>query len=385
MAARREIRSFRDMTRTRLLTAALTLAALAGLGAFVVDANASAPPAAIPRQELQDRLDSLVDGEVASAALLRVDAGHAHWSGASGAAEVGGSEPADPRGHFRIGSVTKTFAATVLLQLVDEGSLGLDEFVDEHLPGVVPNGDAITIRHVLAHQSGLHDYMSEDGYSTNKWRGDARFDSYEPAELLDVAFAHEPDFEVPGSRWHYSNTNYIVVAALIEHLTGESYGEQVEERILRPLRMRDTTVPGDDPTVPEPHAHGYTTVDGVLVDATEQNPSLDNAAGEMISTTADLNRFFGALLGGKLLSPGTLSAMRETVATGTIFEYGLGLQKFTLPCGEAATGHGGQLLGYMTYSLRTDDGRVATLSYNPYLRSASEAEIAGILGAALCA
>jgi len=104
----------------------------------------------------------------------------------------------------------------------------------------------------------------------------------------------------------------------------------------------------------------------------------------MISTTADLDRFFSGLLGGKLLSPGTLSAMRETVATGTIFDYGLGLQRFTLPCGETATGHGGRLLGYLTYSLCTDDGRVATLGYSPYLRGATEAEVAGILSAALC-
>ncbi|MEV0650344.1 serine hydrolase domain-containing protein [Phytomonospora sp. NPDC050363] len=384
------------MTRRRVLTTALTLTALAGLGVFAVDANASTTPApatdsalsapsTIPGADLQQRLDALVDGEAASAALFRVDVGREHWSGAAGVAELGGSEPADRRGHFRIGSVTKTFAATVVLQLVDEGLLGLDDFVEEHLPGVVPNGSAITVRHVLNHGSGLHDYMSEPGYSTNRWRGDARFDSYEPRELLDVAFAHGPDFEVPGSQWHYSNTNYIVAAMLIERLTGESFADEVEDRVLRPARMRDTVVPGEDPGLPEPHAHGYTTVDGVLVDATEQNPSLDWAAGEMISTTADLNRFFTALLSGRLTSRESLREMRQTVATGTpLFEYGLGLQEYPLPCGKSAFGHGGQLLGYLTYSLRTDDGRVATLSYNPYLRGATQDEIVGILAGALC-
>ncbi|MBB6033260.1 serine hydrolase domain-containing protein [Phytomonospora endophytica] len=369
------------MTRKRILTAVLTLAVAAGLGVTALDANAEAPPK-LPGAELQAGLDALVDGGAASAALLRVDDGRSHWSGAAGTAELNGSAPADPRGHFRIGSVTKSFVATVVLQLVDEGLLGLDDPIGEHLPGLVPGGGDITVRQILDHSSGLHDYMSEPGMSTNRWRGDARFDSYEPGELLDIAFATTPDEPEPG--WHYSNTNYIVAGVLVERLTGNTLADEIGARILDPLRMRHTSLPGDDPSVPEPHAHGYTTVDGAFVDATEQNPSLDWAAGEMISTTADLNRFFGALLGGRLTSPEALQAMRTTVPTGTIFEYGLGLQEFALPCGTTATGHGGQLLGYLTYSLRTDDGRVATLNYNPYERGATQEEITSILATALC-
>lgn len=381
MASPAPIRNFPGMTRKRVLTAVLTLAVAAGLAVTAPGANAEGAPK-FPGGELQAGLDALVDGGAASAALLRVDDGRSHWSGAAGTAELGGSAPADAGGYFRIGSVTKSFVATVVLQLADEGLLGLDDPIEDHLPGLVPGGAGISVRRILDHTSGLHDYMSEPGMSTNRWRGDARFESYEPGTLLDVAFATGPEEPEPG--WHYSNTNYIVAGLLVERLTGNTLADEIKARILVPLGLRHTTLPGNDPAVPEPHAHGYTTVDGVLVDATEQNPSLDWAAGEMISTTADLNRFFGALLGGRLTSPESLRAMRETVATGTIFTYGLGLQKFALPCGVSATGHGGQLLGYLTYSLRADDGRVATLNYNPYKRGATQEEVTAILATALC-
>ncbi|MGH8880687.1 MAG: serine hydrolase domain-containing protein, partial [Stackebrandtia sp.] len=269
-----------------------------------------------------------------------------------------------PNGHFRIGSVTKTFVATVIAQLVDEGELGWDEPIDERLPGVVPDGRHITVRQLLNHTSGLYDYMHEDGYSTNRWRGPARFDHYEPSELLTVAFAHNPYF-APGEGWHYSNTNYLVLGELIAGITGAPYGEAVRQRVLEPLRLIDTTVPGDDPTVPEPHAHGYTTVDGRVRDATEMNPSLDGAAGEMISTTADLERFFTALLSAELTSADSLSQMRAMVDTATPFDYGLGLQNFGLPCGREVTGHSGELLGYTTYVTRDTAGTVVALSFNP--------------------
>jgi D-alanyl-D-alanine carboxypeptidase len=157
-----------------------------------------------------------------------------------------------------------------------------------------------------------------------------------------------------------------VAGLLVEKLTGKPYGTAVTERIIRPLRLSQTTVPGTDPSVPEPHAHGYTEVAGTLVDATEMNPSLDWAAGEMISTAADLDRFFSALLGGELTSAAASTAMRDTVETGQVFRYGLGLQRYDLPCGATVYGHGGELLGFLTYAMASPDGRrQLALSYNP--------------------
>ncbi|MFG2004175.1 serine hydrolase domain-containing protein [Spirillospora sp. NPDC048911] len=312
----------------------------------------------------QETLNDLVKTKAATAVLLRVRTADGEWSGAAGVSDVRTGRPADPAGYFRIGSVTKTFAATVLLQLVDEGRLRLDDPVARHLPGVVPDGERITVRQVLQHTSLLRDYMSDPGWSTNRWRGAERFRGYKPDQLLTQAFrvpAHNP----PDVTWKYSNTNYVVVGRLIERLTGRPYGKEVERRVLRPLHLTQTIVPGNRPGLPRPHAHGYATLpDGQTVDATRMNPSLDWAAGEMISTTRDLGRFFDGLLGGRLLTPTTLAAMRATRPTDAGFAYGLGLQEYTLPCGKRMIGHSGQLIGYTTYALRSDDGRQLNLSVN---------------------
>lgn len=329
------------------------------------DAETARPQSGVTSEDgLQETLDDLVDAEAATAVLLRARTADGEWSGAAGVSDVRTGRPADPAGYFRIGSVTKTFAATVLLQLVDEGRLRLDDPVEEHLPGVVPGGDRITVRQVLQHTSLLRDYMSDPGWSTNRWRGAERFRSYKPDQLLAQAF-RVPAQTPPDVTWKYSNTNYVVVGRLIERLTGRPYGKEVERRILRPLGLTQTIVPGDRPGLPRPHAHGYALLpDGRTVDATRMNPSLDWAAGEMISTTRDLRRFLDGLLGGRLLSPATLKAMRTTHPTDAGFAYGLGLQEYALPCGKSAVGHSGQLIGYTTYALRSDDGRHLTLSIN---------------------
>ncbi|NUT45940.1 MAG: beta-lactamase family protein [Saccharothrix sp.] len=323
-------------------------------------------------------LDGWVGQGWASGALLTVEDSTGVRADAAGEASVGG--------YFRIGSVTKTFVATVVLQLVDEGRVGLDDPVDRYVPGVPAglNGDRATVRQVLNHTSGLYDYAHEAGYSTNRWRGDDRFRTYRPRELLDVAFAR-PSYFDPGKGWHYSNTNYIVAGMLIEHVTGRAYGDEVRSRILRPLGLARTSVPGRWPGLPLPHARGYTEVDGQLVDATLMNPSLDWAAGEMISTAGDLNRFFDALLGGRLTSAASLAAMRETYDnTGTIFAYGLGLQRFDLPCGRSVWGHGGELIGYLTYATRADDGTRATLSYNPLPAGVPGEAVIGLFTSVYC-
>ncbi|ONI90677.1 alkaline D-peptidase [Saccharothrix sp. ALI-22-I] len=321
-------------------------------------------------------LDGWVAQGWASGALLTVEDSTGTRADAAGEARVGG--------YFRIGSATKTFVATVVMQLVDEGRVGLDDPVDRYVAGV-PNGDRMTVRQVLNHTSGLYDYAHETGYSTNRWRGADRFRTYRPQELLDVAFAHAPYFKPWEEGWHYSNTNYIVAGMLIERVTGRMYGDEVRSRILRPLGLTHTIVPGQWAGLPYPHARGYTEVDGRLVDATLMNPSLDWAAGEMISTADDLNRFFDALLGGRLTSQASLAAMRQTREdTGTIFAYGLGLQRFDLPCGRSVWGHGGELIGYLTYATRADGGRLATLSYNPLPPKVPADAVIGLFTSVYC-
>jgi D-alanyl-D-alanine carboxypeptidase len=324
-------------------------------------------------------LERIVAGKGATAALARVSDGNRTWTGAAGVRDVERGGRPSPNGYFRIGSVTKTFVATVVLQLADEGKVRLDDPIDEYLPGLVPDGERVTVRQILNHTSHLYDYMSEPGYSTNRWRGEARFRSYQPRELLKVAFAKKlPD----DGRWHYSNTNYVVLGLLVEKLTGSPYGQEVERRILRPLKLRHTLVPGDRAGLPSPHAKGYEPMPE-LVDATRMNPSLDWAAGEMISTTADLERFMSALLGGKLTSAASLRAMRTTVETGAGFAYGLGLQAYKLPCG-TVWGHSGELIGYLTFAFRSDSGKSLTMSFNPSTRNPSTEEVMGIAVRTFC-
>lgn len=295
-----------------------------------------------------------------TAALVSVTAPGPAGTWTSGSAEPDADHPLTGDERFRIGSITKTFVATAILQLVDEGRIDLDAPVERYLPGVVPGGDAVTVRQVLNHTSGLYDYMKGDGWSTNRWRGDARFTAYTPDELLAEAFRHDPYFP-PGTDFRYSNTNYVVAGRLIEAVTGRPYDAVVRRRILDPLDLTGTTFP-DDAGLPAPAVRATATLDdGATVDVTDQDVSLDWAAGEMTSTTADLQTFFDALLGGDLISDESLAQMRTTVPMGMGFHYGLGLERFDLPCGGTLWGHGGQLLGYVTYAYRRDDGRALTM------------------------
>ncbi|MFF5211163.1 serine hydrolase domain-containing protein [Streptosporangium sp. NPDC000396] len=350
-----------------------------------LSASAAPPPA---RETTKTLIDQLVKGDKATAALIRVDGKDGKddgWAYGAGVSDLRSGRPAAADGYFRIGSITKTFVATVVLQLVDEGRLALTDPIERYLPGLVPHGSDVTVKQVLNHTSGLYDYMHEPGYSTNRWRGQDRFRHYEPQALLKVAFADPAGSTAPGSTWSYSNTNYIVAGLLIEELTGRPYGEEVKRRILRPLGLTQTFVPGDRAGLPTPHAHGYEVLaNGKPVDATRMNPSLDWAAGEMVSTGRDLNRFLAALVGGKLVSRSSLAAMRTTEATGAGFGYGLGLQKYALPCGKTVWGHSGELIGYLTFAFTTDEGTRMTLSLNPSKLPVTTNEVFAIATATFC-
>lgn len=335
-------------------SALLCCAALTASALFATQA------AATPREDV---LNAAVQRTAATAqadVLLRVSdsAGAGSWAARGTGLEHSGALCTDSR--FRIGSVTKTFVATVVLQLVDEGRIALDAPIADGLPSVVPDEQRITVRQLLNHTSGLYDYMKEPGMSTNRWRGADRFLGSHPDQLLATAFRHPPYF-APGTGFRYSNTNYVVLGKLVERLTGNAYGAEIARRILRPLDLSHTLLPGQDATVPAPAIRAERAVDSGTAEVTEQNPSLDWAAGEMISTVADLDVFLNALLSGRLISAGALTEMMRTVPMGQGFHYGLGLQRFDLPCGGPLWGHGGELLGYLTYAYRSPTGRTMTM------------------------
>ncbi|GAA4605141.1 serine hydrolase domain-containing protein [Actinoallomurus liliacearum] len=268
---------------------------------------------------------------------------------------------------MRIGSNTKTFTAVVVLQLVGEGRIRLDEPIETYLPGLIRgdgiDGRHITVRQLLQHTSGLPNYTSlfANGFLPYQHR------YFEPRELLDLALAKKADFP-PGTKWEYSNTNYVVAGLLVEKITGRPMAEQITDRVITRIGLRHTYFPGvGDQTIRRPHPEGYAKDDpkAPLTDVTESDPSMGWAAGQMISTPSDVDRFFTALLAGRLLAPAQLKEMRTTVAApemGKGVRYGLGLMSSPLSCGGVAWGHGGDIPGYSTSNAATEDGRAVTIA-----------------------
>ncbi|MGW1613863.1 serine hydrolase domain-containing protein [Streptomyces sp. NPDC002285] len=325
-------------------------------------------------------------------ALAQVTDARGRWFGESGVADVDTGEPRRPVDRFRVGSLTKTFTATVLLRLDAEGALSLDDSVEHWLPGVVRgngnDGRTITVRHLLNHTSGIFNYNRDAGFLA-KFTGKPflthRYDGATPEELVGIGLSHAPVFP-PGEGWEYSDTNYILAGMVIERATGDSYASQVKQQIIKPLKLRATTVPGTSARIPGPHARHYSKLyeddpDAAIHDVTEFNPSVAGAAGQIISTTSDLNRFFGALLRGELLAaeqmeemltgvpidgeeepPGRASTGATAKATAT---YGLGIRSDRLSCGVTVWGHGGQVPGSLSRASATRDGEhVLTVNRN---------------------
>lgn len=324
------------------------------LGSAVLSTALMVTP--LPTTELQHEVDAVVAAG-ATSATVEVSGDGRPVRASSGTAVAGTHRPVPHNARFRIGSETKTFLATVVLQLVDEGRLNLDDKVERVLPGVV-HDDRITVRQLLNHSSGLHEVLATLPSPRSEEFLKIRWKTWTTEELVARATAYPVDFD-PGSEVVYNNTGYLVLGLIVEKLTGHSYGAEIERRIIQPLQLRSTSVPGTNPFVRGPHARGYLPLDRGLVDITEVNPSILNAAGEMISTTRDLNRFFQALLGGELL-PADL--MRELKTTAHESQYGLGLISRSLPCGDA-WGKDGDAPGYSTWTfVGPDNHRSVTVS-----------------------
>ncbi|CAL9463229.1 serine hydrolase domain-containing protein [Streptomyces sp. Tu 3180] len=274
-------------------------------------------------------------GGAPAAALLALDGNGSRYADAGE-----GVARAD---HFRAGSITKTFIATVVLQLADERRLSLSDTVEEHLPGLVRgagnDGRALTLRSLLSHTSGLYDFSADT-------RGTV---PVTPLQAVRIALTHPP---AGHGRFSYSNTNYVLLGLVVEQVTGRSYAAEAERRIIAPLRLTGTSFPGSRTSLPRPHGRAY-AADGT--DTTLLDPRVAGAAGELVTTLADLDRFYAALLGGELLPPRRLREMLDTrAARGS---YGLGLFPVELPCGTTVWGHNGRISGSYVRTAATADGR----------------------------
>jgi D-alanyl-D-alanine carboxypeptidase len=299
--------------------------------------------------ELRRLLDQIVAaGAPGAAARVRDEQGVTQ--AASGVADLRTGRPMRPWLHYRVASVTKPFVATVVLQLVAEGRLSLSDTVERWLPGILPYGDQVTVRQLLNHTSGVPDYEAI-GLRTLYGSRQGRFRVWTPQELVALVADQPPDFP-PGTAWSYSNTGYVLAGMIVEAATGHKLGQELARRIFRPLGLRDTFFPVNAPGIPGPRSHGYSlplgAEEGPLLDFTIFNPSVAWGSGNLISNLGDLERFFRALLGGRLLPPRLLAAMTTPVPTGLPgFGYGLGLRVIETPAGRLL-GHEGAIPGFTT-------------------------------------
>ncbi|MEU2672923.1 serine hydrolase domain-containing protein [Streptomyces sp. NPDC007164] len=379
----------RPGTRRRTVSAAaamaigvMTLAALTPPASATSPASRSAGPDVV-----RQSLNALVREGGMPAALASVkDRDGRTRTYTAGVGDLATHAPVPVDGQVRIGSNTKTFTAVVVLQLVGEGRIGLDDDIDTYLPGLVRgkgiDGRRITVRQLLQQTSGLPNYSNYLG-------DDVRY--YTPRELLATALRHPADFD-PGKSWKYSNTNYVLAGLIVEKVTDRPLAKEIDRRVIKRIGLRHTYFPAPgDASIREPHPHGYyrESADAPLRDITEIDPSWAWAAGQLISTGSDLNRFFGALLAGRLLPPAQLAQMRSTVPAEATFgpgaRYGLGLVSRPLPCGGLSWGHGGSFPGYETRGGATDDGRAASVAVTMQLTDeASRRNLERAVDTALC-
>ncbi|MEU4653385.1 serine hydrolase domain-containing protein [Streptomyces sp. NPDC023723] len=342
------------------------------LPATTAAASASAPaPALDPavRAALAGALTGLPTADT-TAALVRVGGTAGTWRAGAGLHDLVSGRPADPAGRFRAGSVTKVFTAAVALQLAAEGRLDLDRTARSYLPDLIPAGYArVTVRQLLNHTSGipapdLPGATVEEAYAN-------RFLRHRPEDMVRSATSKDPEF-APGTRQHYLNIGYTVTGLLIERVTGDSYEDQVTRRVLAPLGLRDTRLPGADPRIRGPHNHGYQTMtldDGTTGprDVTVWGATDAWAAGDLISSTADLERFTTALFAGQVVR-GPLLAEMFTLPdvvdheTGDPAAYSAGLSMKKLG-GREVWGKTGGRWGYNTAIASTRDGS-RTLVYS---------------------
>lgn len=360
--------------RSAMLLVAAIITVMAGGSSSTLAAAASSHNIidASPDSILQQDVNRIRDIGTIGVLAYTTD-GYTATRARAGVAERGTTRQVPWESHVRIGSNTKTFVATVILQLEAERKLSLNDSVERWLPGLVQGngnqGQHITIKDLLQHTSGLFEYLDDEALWATLETPEAfyqnRFNTYTPEQLVRVALAHEPNF-APGTDWGYSNTNYILAGMIIEAVTGQSWAQQVKQRIILPLGLHGTSEPGINPTLPIPFPHGYELfgTDGVYTDTTSHNMTWGGAAGSLISTPRDINKFFKALMKGWLLPPAQLAKMQDALPLGPEYQeiwpgaaYGLGILRLDLPCGGVYWSHGGDVIGYNNTNGVTPDGR----------------------------
>jgi D-alanyl-D-alanine carboxypeptidase len=315
-------------------TAGLIVAALVPA---VVQATA---PSVADQTKLKRALDRAVNARVPGAVLVARESNHTVRL-ASGYAQLEHKTRMRTGDRFRVGNLTTSFVATVVLQLVGEGKLALDDTVERRLPRAIPNGGAITLRQLLNMRSGLFDYLNDgDTTVTDRLFSEGPSYHWSPPELIAISNRHEPHF-APDAAWSYCNTCYVLLGQIIEGTTGHLLADELRRRIFVPAGLRATSF-DTEPRIAGRHAHGYERRGRQrMTDVTAISPSYAWAAGAIVSTADDVARFYSSLYRGHLLRSDLLDAMQTTGPMAAELKgwgYGFGLIKKPIGCGNAFGG-----------------------------------------------
>ena len=318
---------------------------------------------AAQKRDLKATIQTLVDNGYPGALAAKTDKDGDAVGATAGKGNLSTGEAPPLDGEVRIASNTKTFVAVLIMKMVEEGKVKLDEPIETYLPGIVKgqgvDGKKITVRQLLQHTSGLPEIMLAlpDFFAI-------RNDYVSPRDVLDTALTRPAQF-APGAKFQYTNTNYIVLGLLAERVGKRPIAEQIEAKIVKPLGLKHTYMPGPgEKAIRGKHPHGYHTRDGKpgkLEDITEADPSWEWAAGSMISTPSELNKFMQSVFDGSLLSQASIAEMKKSVPAPEMGgEYGLGLIGHKSSCG-VVWGHSGNNPGYHSLSAVRSDGTAATI------------------------
>jgi D-alanyl-D-alanine carboxypeptidase len=352
---------------SKLAAVSAVAALVAGLALSGSAATAAAADGSVATQlrasgtsGLQRALDQLVEDGAPGALLYRYDRGHV-TALQSGLAEIAAGTPMGPRDRFRIGSLTKTYVSTAVLQLVAHHRVDLSDPASRYLPGLLAGKPRITVRELLNHTSGVYDFNNDPRVLAPYLKGDLGH-VWTPRRLVRIALTHAL-VASPGTAYHYSNTNYLLAGLVVQAVTGRRLGDVLRHRVFSRANLRATTFTSSR-TLPAPAAHGYFAFSGDQpTDITSLYP-YPWASGAAVSTAPDVARFYRRLLSGRLLPRRLMAAMRTTVDAssedGPGTAYGLGLERFPTPCG-AAWGHGGNFPGYVTYVYSSPNGSRQTV------------------------
>ncbi|TWP48455.1 beta-lactamase family protein [Lentzea tibetensis] len=358
------------------MSGARRLAALASVAVLSVSAATAAAdpaPALTGSTELKSALDGVHRAGMPGVYAEVREAGRV-WRGASGVADVSTGRPVRSDMRQRIGSITKTFTAAAVLQQVEQGRIQLDAPIGGYLPHLVPGerGRRITVRMLLNHTSGLAEYLPYAFPSLKAWPSlpdvspksldDNRFRRFRPAELIRMGVTAPAVGEPGGTPGVYSNTNYLLLGQLLERVTGTTAEKYITRNVIERAGLRHTGFPAG-PRVTGPHSRMYEAFFGLIEPARDYSVydmSWVGPAAALVSTVDDLNRFYGELLAGRIITPSSLAQMQRTVPVisqvGEQIDYGLGLHRVTIPGCGTFWGNDGTVWGALTMSWTRADG-----------------------------